>query len=121
MLIVKIATLFVLSLFTAVVGLPPLASADRIDIEKIDKHIEKYNAHSDHEKKIKDNKYEGTSEKVKNGGPGTFKYEGTTLTQNGSVQGPVHSVPEPSTLLLLGVAFVVFAVWHQRSRKGMAA
>ena len=70
----KIATLFVLSLFTAVVGLPPLASADRIDIEKIDKHIEKYNANSDHEKNITDNKYECKIENVTNGGPGSFKY-----------------------------------------------
>ena len=113
----KIATLLVLSLFTAVVGLPPIAIANQIDIEKIDKHFDKHKSDSDYEKKNKDNKkYEGTSEKVKNGGPGT---KGSTLIQTTQIQNnSVQSVPEPGALLLFGVGFVMLVglhAWHRRA------
>jgi hypothetical protein len=32
-----------------------------------------------------------------------------------------QSVPVPGTLLLFGVGFVGFVVWHQRSRRGKSA
>ena len=38
-------------------------------------------------------------------------------TQSPSGSNPV-SVPEPSTLLLLGSSFVALAMWHLRKRKG---
>jgi PEP-CTERM motif len=54
---------------------------------------------------------------------------GSSVSQNGqnvgllNAQGTnsVQSVPEPGTLLMLGVAFVAVAIWHHRWRRGLAA
>jgi predicted PurR-regulated permease PerM len=107
MVIVKIATLVGLSLFTAVIGLSPLASAVPFGLSEKENHGEYVSAAAKTKTDGNANHGSYVSAVAKSG------ITGTTST--------VQSVPEPGTFLLFGVAFVVFAVWHQRSIRRTAA
>jgi len=103
----KNATLLGLSLFTAVIGLSSLASAKPFDLSDKENHGE----------------YVSEAAKTKTDGTanhGSYVSDVAKSGITGTTSTTVQSVPEPSALLLLGAAFVVFAVWHQRFRKGMA-
>jgi hypothetical protein len=99
----KNATLLGLSLFTAVIGLSSFASA--IPIEN----------HGEYVSDAAKTKTDGTANH------GSYVSDVAKSGITGTTSTTVQSVPEPSALLLLGAAFLVFAVWHQRFRKGMAA
>jgi hypothetical protein len=108
----KIATLVGLSLFTAVIGLSPLASA---------KPIEKEN-HGEYISEAAKTKTDGNA----NHGSyvSTVAKSGVTgsVTTQGTISSSVQSIPvSASTLLLFGAGFLALAVWLQRSRRGMAA
>lgn len=105
----KIATLVGLSLFTAVIGLSPLASAVPFGLSEKENHGE----------------YVSEAAKTKTDGNANHGSYVSTVAKSGitgttGTISSVQSVPEPSTLLLLGVAFVVFAVWHQRRSRWFA-
>lgn len=63
---------------------------------------------------IKDLKQELKIEAKNNGWTGEYSsnnIQSSNLVQNTSVQ----AIPEPKTLLLLGIGFVALTLWHQRS------
>jgi len=115
----KIATLVGLSLFATVIGLSPLASAKPFGLSEKENHGEyvseaaktKTDGTANHGSYVSDVAKSGIS-----GTTGSLTPQVTTAT--------VQSVPEPGTLLLLGVGFVLFAgwyAWRQRSREDMTA
>jgi PEP-CTERM motif-containing protein len=111
----KNATLVVLSI-AAFVGLVSMASATPLGVSEIAKtdEVNVSEGAKNHGATVSEfAKHHGSTvnQAAKNGGFTSLSYQGITSVQ---------SIPEPSTLLLLGVGFVALVVWQHRSRRGMA-
>jgi hypothetical protein len=140
----KITHLIVLWLSIAVIGLVPLAHATpyedllalklelkdlKQDLKDLKKELKSEGKEfktnngvkelkleiKDLKHEMKDLKHELKIEAKNNGWKGEYSsnIQGSNLAQNTSVQ----AVPEPETLLLLGMGFVALALWHQRMRR----
>jgi PEP-CTERM motif len=119
----KNATLVVLSI-AAFVGLVSMASATPLGVSEIAKtdEVNVSEGAKNHGATVSEfAKHHGSTvnQAAKNGGFTSLSNGGfTSLSYQGITS--VQSIPEPSTLLLLGVGFVALVVWQHRSRRGMA-
>lgn len=100
----KLGTLGVLSLFTVVVGIVPIAAAIPLGVSEI---VQSGGLH--------------VSE-IAIGGTGVSQMassEVSSLHSHGITS--VQSIPvSASPFVLFGVGFIVLEIWHQRSRRGKA-